>query len=438
MKALFNEFHDSTATEWKERLVKDLKGVTFDDLSVTDRNGITIQPFYTAEDITNLRPTTEGQADWFICEKIEAGEAATANKQALAALNNGASGIIFKTENNIDLNLLLNGIELPFIYSCFETDDTTTFTEKLNAYFQAKGWDLQTANCFVSHDIIEAKLKGEADNVDALKTPFLTNIEQLGHLCIHANIYQNAGANSVTELGYTLAQLNEYLNWLNNTAGLSKLQKVYLSLSVDTNFYEQIAKLRACRNLVQFLLNQYGLTIPLHLHVETSDLYRSPFDSYSNLLRDTIAGMAGVLGACDSLYIHPFDATIAASNDFSLRMSRNQQLIFKEESYLDKVADTAEGSYYIEKLTEQLSEKAWHIFKETESQGGLLAAYKAGVIKNSIEQQSEALIADYKAGKKVLIGVNKFPNAGDMPTAGTLKEKNKHGIHPVSLTDSLL
>lgn len=421
MKHLFDEFNPTNADDWKARLEKDLKGITFNDLSVTDNNGIAIHPFYTQEDIQNATTVVSQHADWAICEQIVVTDAKTANSKALAALNNGASGVCFLlNEADIDPAVLLKDIELPYIYTSFKAANAGhDFFLKLGNYLQSEHQNINVLNCFL-------------DSTENGDTPLYNQ------LSVDALLYQNAGANSVTELGITLSKLNEHLNTFSNAGNINALKKIQISVATDTNFYEQIAKLRALRNLVSLLCQQYGLDIPLHIHVETSSIYRAPFDSYSNLLRDTIAGMAGVLGGCDSLYIHPFDETLNTESDFSKRMSRNQQLIFKEESYLNKVADISAGSYYIETLTEQLAEKGWEIFKAIEKEGGFVTTSANGFLKKMIESQAEQLIQDYKDGRRILIGINKFQNATDPPQPQPKETKTHEDIKPVFLFREIL
>jgi methylmalonyl-CoA mutase len=202
--------------------------------------------------------------------------------------------------------------------------------------------------------------------------------------------------------------LNEYLNVLQESNALNRVEKILICVAVDTHFFEQIAKLRALRILISSLIEHYDIAIPVHIQAITSDVYRTPIDPYSNLLRDTIAGMAGILGGCNSLIIHRFDANIRMPNEFSDRLSRNQQLIFKEESHLQRIADVAHGAYFIESMTRQLAEQAWIAFQAIERVGGWLEACKKNIPQKTIHQQREELLARYKDGTKVLTGINKY------------------------------
>lgn len=442
MEQLFTDFNTSDAQAWKTRLEKDLKGVTFEQLSFTDRNGITIHPFYTNEDITATKEPVTTQPDWSIVASIKVTDAKAANAQALAELNNGASGLCFYIGQDVDLSTLLQDIELPYIYSCFIlNNNAVAVSEKLQQYIATKGWNAAEMDLFISYDFIGSYLQtGDWQITQAEDSKsFLSYMEKnVSAICVDATLFQNAGANTTYELACALAMVHEYLHLLKEGNKLDSLKKIHISLATDTAFFEQIAKLRAFRKLLPLVFEQYNISPAIHLHVETSNTYRSPFDSYSNLLRDTIAGMAAVLGGCNSLYIHPFNETLEEPTDFSRRMSRNQQLIFKEESYLDKVADVAAGSYYLETLTEQLAQQAWNTFKEIEKDGGLLAAFEKGIILEAITQQAQQLVQEYKDGKRVLIGVNKFPNAKDAPSSPVKQKQSGKGIHAILLSNEIL
>jgi methylmalonyl-CoA mutase len=226
-------------------------------------------------------------------------------------------------------------------------------------------------------------------------------------ISIDTSLYQEAGSNTINELAFSIAHLNEYLN----TA--SKVNQIHISVSVGGDFFMEIAKLRALRKLVDFLLNQYSFKADIHIHAQTTLINKCVVDSYNNMLRSTTEAMSASIGGADSIVVLPFDVEFNPQNDFSSRMARNQQLILKDESYLNIVADMAAGSYYIESLTETLSENAWEQFKVIESKGGLLACLKSNYIQDIISKDAETLIEQFKEGKLVLVGVNKFQNKNE-------------------------
>jgi methylmalonyl-CoA mutase len=437
MNALFEEFSASSAADWKDRLSKDLKGITFEDLCLIDRNDITIHPFYTDEG--EHKESIFIHKDWSICASIKDIDPKKANKKALNELQNGASGLCFEISETLDLTVLLNEIQLPYIYTQFKiTSDIKTFVGQFKQYLAAQNRSIADLDCCVVFDPIAKYINGNEWEKDQSKIDFLEIFLQTKCISIDASSYQNAGANSSYQLACTTAQLNEYLHWLDLSGNIASLQKVNISLVTGTDFFEEIAKLRALKILTANLLTQYNISPTIQLHIETSDTYRSAFDSYSNLLRDSIAGMAAVLGGCNSLLIHAFDQSLNDANEFSSRMSRNQQLIFKEESYLSQIADASAGSFYIEKLTEQITDKAWTSFQQIEKEGGLIASFEKGIIKKTVEIQAAQWIQEYKDGKRVLIGVNKYVNAKDEPKASSKKIEAGKGLKLISLTEELI
>lgn len=432
MNALFEEFSSSSATAWKERLVKDLKGIGFDDLSVQDRNGNTIHPFYTAEDKNNIGQSVFTHKDWVICAQIEVDNEAAANQQALHELANGASGICFVLNKSVDLSSLLSGIEIAHIHTRF------VLSEGALAFYTDWAQYLSKQNCkplsaTIIFDPIAASLQSK-DAVAQSQSIWLRHCSDT--LAVDARIFQNAGATSSYQLACTLAQVNEYLSWLDKNEQIKSIQHVDISIAVGTDFFEEIAKCRALRICLATLLAAYEIDATVQLHVETSDMYRSPFDAYSNLLRDTIAGMAAVLGGCNSLLIHPFDQFKQEASSLSNRMSRNQQLIFKEEAYLSEIADAASGSFYLEQLTEQLADQAWIMFKAIEAKGGFIVDLKN--VQTTIAAQAAELIQAYKEGKKILIGVNKYIDPTDAPSPLADLQRASSGISPIYLTQAIV
>src|SRR5690606_28586498 len=216
------------------------------------------------------------------------------------------------------------------------------------------------------------------------------------------------------------------------------IKHLHIDIATDTLFFEQIAKLRSLRKTLPLILNQYDCKAQVHLHASNSNTYRSEYDSYSNLLRDTLAGMAAIIGGADSLYIPPFDLKKLSDNEFSRRLSLNQQLIFKEESYLNKVADSSTGSYAIEQLTHDIAEKSWKLFQQIEEEGRFQAAGNKVKIQATIQQQAQELVEAYRSGKKILVGVNKFPDPMDQPQEKRANPQRTSGLTALNLADALL
>jgi len=400
MQKLFTEFTATTAAQWKEQLVKDLKGIDYNTLVWKTNSGIEVQPFYTHENLNSNPSPIFTKSDWAVCETIFVTDAKTANTQALNALRNGASGLVFHITQKTDFTILLSEVLLQYIYTLFIV--TPEFEKELTVFLSSISVG---DNCFVECD---TTLNGKVE------------LHNTSSICISTNLYQEAGSNSVNELAFSIAHLNEYLN-----IASSSITTIHLNVSVGGDFFMEIAKLRALRKLINFLLNEYKLTANIHIHAQTTSINKSVVDSYNNMLRSTTEAMSASIGGANSIAVLPFDLEFNPQNDFSSRMARNQQLILKDESYLNKVADMAAGSYYIETLTETLCEKSWEQFKVIESKGGLLACLKSNFIQDIITKDSEELIKQFKEGKLVLVGVNKFQNKNE----GVNVAKRKNNVH---------
>lgn len=422
MQKLFTEFTPTTATQWKEQLVKDLKGIDYNTLVWKTNSGIDITPFYTHENITTDPAPVFTASDWAICEWIAVTDEKTANTQALNALQNGASGLVFSIEKPLDYAAMVKDISIEHIYCLFIVHKKEVY-DGLHTFLNS----IQKGNtCFIEFDNLLSGTSGinAKDSV----------------ICINTTIYQEAGANAVNELAFSLAHLNEYLTSASEKNTLKDLKKIHLSLSVGSDFFMEIAKLRALRKLFHFLLAQYSIMAELHIHAQTTSINKSNIDSYNNMLRSTTEAMSASIGGANSILVFPFDVAFNQQNDFSSRMARNQQLILKDESYLNVVADMSAGSYYIETITETLCEKAWEQFKVIEGKGGLSACVTSNYIPELIAKDAEVLIQQFKEGKLVLVGVNKFQNKnGKTENTGKMTEKStpflNSGIKPITLSD---
>jgi methylmalonyl-CoA mutase len=419
MEKLFSEFNALSQQQWKDQIIKDLKGGDYNSLIWHTKNGFDIEPFYNKEGSADHTPLFT-HSDWDICEPIDVFDERFANHQALQALKKGASGLVFNINKKVDTQKLLKDISLYHIYSQFNiSNDALHILEDLkNIYGQKNAYDGKL-KCFVNIDPLHLfAFYGEWHD-DQQKD--LSVLKQLVHIPVNGSLYQEAGSTQVNELAFTLAHLNEYFNYLNSENNLDR-KPIQVSVSVGGEFFTEIAKLRALRKLIVLLSDSYKTTNAVYLHVQTTMLNKSEKDAYTNLLRSTTEAMSAVIGGANSISIKGFDEPYSIANEFSSRMAINQQHILKDESYLNKVADMAAGSYYIEQLTDHLAHHAWEKFKELETKGGFIANIESGAIQSLIAKDLDALKENYANHKAVLIGVNKYPNAKD--TKHVLKTKS--------------
>jgi methylmalonyl-CoA mutase len=151
----------------------------------------------------------------------------------------------------------------------------------------------------------------------------------------------------------------------------------------------------------------------MDIHCVTSEWNKTVYDPYVNMLRTQTEAMSAILGGTDSLTVEPFDIVFRQPDEFSERIARNQQLILKEESYFDKVADPAAGSYYIENLTSLIAENTWKLFLEIEDQGGFLSSLKSGYVQKKLSEAADKRKVNIASGKEILLGTNRFPDINE-------------------------
>lgn len=431
MKKLFSEFNTASAQAWKNQIIKDLKGAAFEKLVWKNPNGFDVQPFYAIENHKETIPVFTNPG-WDICEQITVKDEKAANARALKALEGGASGLSFYIHQKINTAILLQNISLEHIYTQFfiSNDALHILDDLRNDYAKVNPYDGKV-KCFVNIDpLCLFAFHGAWHNTEEKD---LTVLKSLEHIPVNVSLYSEAGANQVSELATGLAHTNEYFNYLHNQ-NLPTNKILHFTFSVGSDFFGEIAKLRAFRKLLALLQSAYktntdGNQSQIHIHAQTSQLNKSNLEAYTNMLRTTTEGISAVMGGCDSLCVLPYNETFETPSGFSSRIARNQQHVFKEESYLHKIADIGAGSYYIENLTDELAAKAWEEFKLIERKGGFIACLKSNYIQTKIKEQAEELIKQFKEEKIVLVGVNKFQNKAEVKSENL---KSTDRISPVS------
>jgi methylmalonyl-CoA mutase len=409
MKKLFSEFEGLSSAKWKEQIIKDLKGIDFNQLVWKTHNGFEVNPFYTAEDLKEKKEPLFYRRDWDVCETIMVTDEKEANARALKALEFGASGLAFHIHRKIDTALLIKNISLEHIYTSFNiTNDALHVLEDLKAYYAKENPHDGKIKCFVNIDPLHLFAffgewhDGEEKDLSVLK--------DLRHIPVNISLYEEAGANTVNELAIGLAHLNEYFNYLSGNKTLLNKKCIHLRCSIAPDFFTEISKFRALRKLISLLKEQYNSDIPVHIHAQTAGADKSSMDIYNNMLRTTTEGMSAAIGGADSLSVLPYNEGFEKHSEFASRIAINQQHILKNESYLDKVTDIAAGSYYIESITDAVAEKAWEQFKLIESKGGFIACLKNNFIQDLIQNGAEDLKREFREGKLILVGVNKYEN----------------------------
>ncbi len=232
---------------------------------------------------------------------------------------------------------------------------------------------------------------------------------------------QEAGANLVQELAYTLADGREYVRAAIK-AGMDVdrfAPRLSFFFAIGMNFFMEAAKLRAARLLWHRVMTEFGAqndkSKMLRTHCQTSGVSLQEQDPYNNVIRTAYEALSAVLGGTQSLHTNALDEAMALPTDFSARIARNTQLILQEETGVTNVVDPLAGSYYVEKLTADLAEKAWELMEEVEEMGGMTKAVASGMPKLRIEESAATRQAMIDRGEEVIVGVNKYRREHEDP-----------------------
>ena len=421
-KSLFNEFNPVSSKEWKQKIQADLKGADYNESLIWKTNeSIDVKPFYHPDELVDFPNISNTKVSEFkICQSIFVADEKKSNKKALDALQRGAESIKFVIpSNNISINELLQDINLSSTELLFELQFLdTSFIKKLSNW-SAKGKFYKNIDLIGNLAKTGNWFKDLKEDHLILEEILINSDSFFSVLSVDTSLYQNAGANIVQQLAYSLAHANEYLNHF----GEGIKNQITFNVSVGTNYFFEIAKLRALRKLWKILAIEFRLDSDCHIFVSPTKRNKTLYDYNTNLLRTTTECMSAILGGANTICNLAYDAIYHKDNEFGERIARNQLLILKHESYFDKVNNPSDGSYYIENLTTQLAEKALELFKDIESNGGFLKQLKDGTIQRKIKESAAKEQEQFDNEIEILLGTNKHPNLKD-------KMKNELELYP--------
>jgi len=436
---LFTQFPPVSYDTWRAKVDADLKGVPFEKKLVWRTNeGFNVQPMYQRGDIADLKTTdslpgefpyvrgTRTDNNWLTRQEILAADPAEANKQALEVLGRGVNSLGFKLkEPSVEaVATLMKGIDLEAVEINFAScprkaiDLAKALVEYLkenkledkfhgsidfNPYKRAFRHGAE-----VDNNAIVADAKAMLDTV--------ASVPGLRCLAVDSVVFNNSGAYIFQELGYALAWGAEWLTLLTE-AGVEASEvarRVKFNMGISSNYFMELAKFRAARMLWAQIVAQYKPadleSAKMMAHAETSRFNQTIYDAHVNLLRSQTETMSAALAGVDSITVTPFDAPYKTPDEFSERIARNQQLLLKEESHLDKVVDPAGGSYYVETLTVSIANEAWKLFLDVEEKGGFTACVNSGDVQATVNASCEKRHQDMARRKEILLGTNQFPN----------------------------
>lgn len=443
---LLADFPAVSTEEWMAKITADLKGVPFEKKLVWRTNeGFNVNPFYRQEDVQGMKTLdsapgkfpfvrgTKADNEWLVRQNICVECPKEANAKALDILNKGVNSLGFcvsKEDMSADFfATLLNGIcpecvELNFNICPCSAEALINF---LVDYFKKNNVNLEkvrgSVNCDPMKNMLVKGRKPAREKITMHMTAAVKAAECMPNFrvaAVNSVVLNNAGAYCAQELGYALAWGAEYMTLLTE-AGIPAVKAgraIKFNMGVGGNYFMEIAKFRAARMLWAMIVKAYepecDCACKMMIHAETSKFNKTIFDAHVNLLRSETEAMSAAIAGVDSLTVNPFDVTYKASDDFSERIARNQQLLLKEESHFDKVTDPAGGSYYIENLTQSIAAEAWRRFLEIQNNGGMYQMIVDGKVVADIKATSAKRLEDVSKRKEVLLGTNQFPNFNEM------------------------
>jgi methylmalonyl-CoA mutase len=440
---LFSEFSQVSTEQWEEKISTDLKGADYNKRLIWNTGeGFLVKPYYRSGDLHGLdyihslsQRINDIQKDnlirkhWIIRQDIPEADIVQANRIAREAVSMGAEALGLNAKDvttHAQMARLLEGLDLHsteihfissqsypltielFLYEIrHRKDSTDQIAGSLN--FDPIGYMLRNGDPYLS-------FSSNLEEAEYLITTVEKRLPGLKAITVNGRLFQEAGSSLIQELAFSLSAANEYLAGLTEKGlTVDKIApRILFSLDIGSAYFLEIAKLRAIRllwpRIVQAYKPESREVETIFIHASTASWNKSIYDPYNNILRTTTESMAAILGNADYITIQPFDHSFRQPDEFSIRTARNQQLILREEAYLDKVYDPAAGSYYIETLTDSMIRRAWHLFRDIEERGGIMACISSGYIQEEIKKSRNQKEQDIARRNMILIGTNQYPD----------------------------
>ena len=460
-----DEFTPPTYEEWKQACIELLKGAPFEKKLFTKTyEGITFSPMYFHADTEPIQPaksfpgmgdylrgvTANGyvNAPWGIAQacdetlpeennellkhEIEKGStiynvkvdcATRKDKDACQCEHIGKGGCSLTTL--ADVETLLKGLKLDqYPLYVYAGESALPLLALIMAAVKKNGGDVAKlrgvigANPiaeYVGNGTLNQSLDKLFDEAAKAAKWAVKNSPEVKTVFVKSDVFSDGGANDVQEVAYTVAAGVAYLRALMER-GLTideAASQIMFGFSMGANFFMQIAKLRAVRPIWAQIVKAFGgneESQKMHIHGRPAKFFKTVYDPYVNMLRDTTELFSGVVGGVDSFENSTFDEPVRKGDEFSRRIARNMQIILQEEFGLLQPIDPAGGSWAVETLTKQIKEKIWAEFQIIEGKGGIVAALKEGYPQ---EQIAAVLAARFKAAetrKDRIVGNNMYPN----------------------------
>ena len=460
-----DEFTPPTDEEWKAACEALLKGAPFEKKMFTKTyEGITFDPMYTRKHTEDILPkgVMPGMGDylrgvdaagyigkpWGIAQACDETLPAENNELLRHEHDKGATiyHIVLDTASRAgvdarqaeavgdtgtsvttveDMHVLLTGLDLAkFPLYVYAAANAVPLLALVAAARRASGEDMAEVRGIVGADPIgalaadgklPASLDAHYDSLAAAARWATVNAPHLRTVFVRSDVYSNGGANDVQEVASVLATATAYLRALCER-GLTideAASQIAFAFSMGANFFLQIAKLRAVRPLWAQIVGAFGGSAEaqkMRIHARPALFFKTIYDPYVNMLRNTTEIFSGVVGGIDSFESAPFDEPIRKGDEFSRRIARNVQIMLQEEFGLLQPIDPAGGSWAVETLTRQMKEKIWAEFQRIEKEGGIIAALRAGSLQESVAAVLAARFKNADLRRDRIVGNNMYPN----------------------------
>ena len=471
---LFSKFSPPSIETWREVAVASLKGAPYEKKVITKTlEGIDLQPIYWAEDIEDIAhvgglpgaaPYVRGSEGggylakpWLVCQELAASTPRELNADARDDLERGqtALGIVLDdlTRRGVDADrageqgaeigvggvslcclddfrAALDGIDLGstslHIIAGATALPTIAHVAALCGGGGESSVDLRgligadPLGELASHGGLPFGLEVAYDDMAATAHWAKEHAPKLQTIAVRGCPYHDGGASTVQELAAALATAAEYIRSLSSrgVALNDATSQLRFTFSLGSNYFMEVAKLRAARLLFAQLVEAFGgdeAAQKMTIHGRTSGANMTIYDPYVNLLRNTTEAFSGIVGGVDSLFVRPFDEPHRPADEFSRRVSRNIQLLLSHEGHATVPIDPAGGSYFVEVLTDQVGKAAWALFQEVEGRGGMAKTLKEGWIQAKVSETASQRAALLEKRRTLIIGTNTFANLKERP-----------------------
>jgi len=462
----FDEFVAPDYEEWKQETIVTLKGANFEKKLLTKTyEEITLEPIYTMEmapnpnELSNL-PGLENYMrgihtggyisnPWLIAQENDEVMPEKLNALIKHELDKGATSINItldtRTKHGQNADCILEdseqgGVSLSTIQDIYNVlygidlakyeiyinagSSSTMIIGMISAICKANSESLGRVHGMIGADPIgilaeEGKLSCSLQALyhEMAHTTVWTekNMPALRNILVQGEVYNDGGASAVQELGYVLATAIEYIRAMQlRGIDIHKIAKhMQFSFSLGSNFFMEIAKLRAARMLWSQVVESFGgdkEAQKMVIHARTAKSNKTAYDPYVNMLRTTTEAFSGVVGGVDSLQVGVFDESIRLGDEFSRRIARNTQIILQNECNLRQPIDPAGGSWYIETLTKQVAQKAWQVLQQVENDGGIVASLRTGIVQKDVAEVLKQRFKNLAKRTDRAVGVNMYAN----------------------------